>query len=279
MRRDPECSVVSARLRELARDTLAILDAGGYRAPQGGRVDLTDRIRAAVDGTRLYLPDDPVPTPPTGSRPPAIEVTRESTLAATRRLAVDGDVAALNFASAKNPGGGFRTGARAQEESLARASALFPCLAAVPEYYEFHRAQRDLLYSDRVIYSPRVPVFRDDDGRLLDEPYEVSILTAAAPNRGAVLRNQPDSADRIPAVLTARAWRVLEVAAAHGQRRLVLGAWGCGVFRNDPNVVAASFAEALARAAGWFDQVVFAVLDRTPGAQVHAAFAARFTTQ
>ena len=107
----------------------------------------------------------------------------------------------------------------------------------------------------------------------------MSFLTAAAPNRGADLRNQPDSADRIPAVLTRRARRVLEVAAAHGHRRLVLGAWGCGVFRNDPNVVAASFAEALAGAAGWFDQVVFAILDRTPGAQVYAAFAARFSSQ
>jgi uncharacterized protein (TIGR02452 family) len=269
---------VSARLREIARDTLAILDAGGYRVPHGGWVGLTDRIRAAVNGTRLYLPDDPLATPPADGNPPAIEVTRESTLAAARRLALDGEVAALNFASAKNPGGGFRTGAQAQEESLARASALFPCLAAVPEYYEFHRAHHDLLYSDRVIYSPRVPVFRDDDGRLLDEAYEVSFLTAAAPNRGAILRNQPDSADRIPAVLTRRAQRVLEVAAAHGHRRLVLGAWGCGVFRNDPNVVAASFAEALASAAGWFDQVVFAVLDRTPGAQVHAAFATRFSS-
>jgi len=33
-------------------------------------------------------------------------------------------------------------------------------------------------------------------------------------------------------------WRL---AAAHGYTRLVLGAWGCGVFRNDPEVVAAAF--------------------------------------
>jgi uncharacterized protein (TIGR02452 family) len=268
---------VSGRLRELARDTLAILDAGGYRTSHGGTVDLTDRVRAAVSGTRLYLPEDPLPTPPVDGDPPVVEVTRESTLAATRRLAEDGDVAALVFASAKNPGGGFRTGAQAQEESLARASALFPCLSAVPEYYEFHRTQGDLLYSDRVVYSPRVPVFRDDKGRLLDEAYEVSFLTAAAPNLGAILRNQPASADRVPGVLTVRARRVLAVAASHGHRRLVLGAWGCGVFRNDPAVVAEVFADALTEAAGWFDRVVFAVLDRAPGTPVHAAFAARFT--
>jgi uncharacterized protein (TIGR02452 family) len=73
-------------------------------------------------------------------------------------------------------------------------------------------------------------------------------------------------------VLAARAGRVLAVAAAHGHRRLVLGAWGCGVFRNDPAVVAAAFAAQLTRCQGYFDQVVFAVLDRQHGAPTHAAF-------
>ncbi|HEX5594800.1 MAG TPA: TIGR02452 family protein, partial [Micromonosporaceae bacterium] len=216
---------MSRRLREIARDTLAIADAGGYRTADGGSVDLADQVRAAVRGTRLYRPEDPVPPPPAGGDLPVVEVTQESTLWASRRLAEEGEVAALVFASAKNAGGGFRTGAQAQEESVARASALYPCLTAVPEFYEFHRAQGDLLYSDRVIYSPRVPVFRDDKGRLRDAAYEVSFLTAAAPNRGAILRNQPDSADKIPGTLAARARRILAVAAGHGERRLVLGAW------------------------------------------------------
>lgn len=214
------------------------------------------------------------PRPPASGEPPRVEVTGESTLVAARRLAADGPVAALVFASAKNPGGGFRTGAQAQEESVARASALFPCLTAVGEFYDFHRQQGDLLYSDRVIHSPRVPVFRDDKGRLLDDVHEVSLLTAAAPNRGAVLRNQPADADRVAPVLGARARRVLAVTAAHGHRRLVLGAWGCGVFRNDPAVVADAFAVALAAVPGWFDQVTFAVLDRNDG-PTRAAFADR----
>ncbi|SCG70451.1 TIGR02452 family protein [Micromonospora inositola] len=266
---------MSTRLRAIARDTLDVLDAGRYANSRGETVDLADRVRAAVAGTRLHLPDDRLPTPPASGHPPAVEVTRESTLVAARRLAEDGEVAALVFASAKNPGGGFRTGAQAQEESLARASALFPCLTAVGEFYEFHREQRDLLYSDRVIHSPRVPVFRDDRGRLLDAAHEVSFLTAAAPNAGAVLRNQAADVERVAPVLRTRARRVLAVAAAHGHRRLVLGAWGCGVFRNDPDTVAEAFALALADAAAWFDQVTFAVLDRADG-PIHAAFAARF---
>ena len=48
---------------------------------------------------------------------------------------------------------------------------------------------------------------------------------------------------------------------------------GCGVFRNDPAVVATAFAAQLARARGQFDHVVFAVLDRQHGTPTHAAFA------
>ena len=267
---------VSTRLRAIARETLDVIAAGAYTAPSGTVVPLAPSVAAAVAGTVLHPPGDTLPVPAgTGLGPARVEVTGESTLWAARRLARDGPVAALVFASAKNPGGGLRTGAQAQEESVARASALFPCLTAVPEFYEFHRGQGDLLYSDRVIFSPGVPVFRDDKGRFLEEPHPVSMLTAAAPNRGAVARDQPGSVDLIDRALATRARRVLDVAAAHGTRRLVLGAWGCGVFRNHPAVVADAFAGALDALPGHFDQVVFAVLDRG-AAPIRAAFTARF---
>ena len=64
-------------------------------------------------------------------------------------------------------------------------------------------------------------------------------------------------------MLRTRAARVLQIAAAHRHRQLVLGAWGCGVFSNDPAVVAAAFAHALSRAL-WFDHIVFAIHDRQP---------------
>ncbi|GAA3241271.1 TIGR02452 family protein [Dactylosporangium siamense] len=264
---------MSAKLRDLAGETMQILHAGGYRAPGGGRVDLTAGIREAVAGTRLYQPGQDLPARPSSGPPPEVSVTDESTLAASRRLAGDGDVAALVFASAKHPGGGFRTGAQAQEEGIARASALFSCLNAAPQFYTYHRSRTDNVYSDSVIHSPRVPVFRDDDGRLLERPYHVSFLTAAAPNRGALPASR---AGKVTAALAVRARRVLAVAAAHNHRRLVLGAWGCGVFRNDPHAVAAAFADALADSAGCFDDVVFAVLDTAKGAPVRAAFTARF---
>jgi len=77
-----------------------------------------------------------------------------------------------------------------------------------------------------VIYSPVVPVFRNDRGELLPAAYPVSFLTAAALSRAAIACNQPKCLPEITTILARRARRVLRVAAAHGHRRLVLGAWG-----------------------------------------------------
>jgi uncharacterized protein (TIGR02452 family) len=255
----------------MATETMAIIEAGGYRSPGGRDVQIGASVRAAVAGTRLYAPAERIPAPvPRGPGAPVTEVTDETSLSAARRLGAD--VACLVFASAKNPGGGFLSGAQAQEESIARSSGLYSCQSAAREFYDFHRRQGDLRYSDHVIYSPGVPVIRADDGTLLDQPYAVSFLTAAAPNLGAIGASQPRAVASVPGVLESRAERVLAVAAAHGHRKLVLGAWGCGVFRNDPAVVAAAFAAQLARAQGRFDHVVFAVLDHQSGVPTRAAF-------
>jgi uncharacterized protein (TIGR02452 family) len=266
-------SGMSSRLRAIARDTVEVTERGWYRV-DGSEVRIDAAVKHAVDGTRLYLPEDPLPETAPVSGSASVEVTGETTLAALDRLGGDG-LACLVFASARNPGGGFRNGAQAQEESLARGSALYPCLLAAPDFYAHHRAEPDLCYSDRVIHSPAVPVFRDDAGAFRAVPLRVSFLTAAAPNRSAVSRNQPASLPSIPAVLARRASRVLAVAAAHGYRRLLLGAWGCGVFGNDPDTVAGAFATALS-AAPWFTHVTFAVLDPRPGAPTRTAFTRAF---
>ncbi|NML50744.1 TIGR02452 family protein [Streptomyces sp. R302] len=268
---------MSARLREIARQTEAIVAAASYAAPDGRTVSLHENLSAALAGTRLYGPE-PVPVTPAAGRAGRIEVTGESSLAAARRMtAADpaGPVAVLNFASARNPGGGYLNGAQAQEEALCRSSALHATLLRAPAYYEHHRSERDALYTDRVIHSPRVPVFRDDRGALLATPFTVGFLTSPAPNAGVVRRQDPARAHLLPAVLASRAERVLETAVAEGYHRIVLGAWGCGVFRNDPAEVAGAFKALLTgdgRFAGHFDEVVFAVLDRASGTPTLAAF-------
>ncbi|WKX73931.1 TIGR02452 family protein [Streptomyces sp. XD-27] len=272
---------MSARLRQIAKETEGIVAAGRYTAPGGGEVVIAETVAAARAGTRGYGPGPVAYEPAAPARATAFEVTAESSLAAARRLVreVSGTVGVLNFASARNPGGGFLNGAQAQEEALCRSSALYTCLRQVPEFYAAHRADPSPFYSDRVIHSPAVPVFRDDRGELLAAPYTVGFLTSPAPNAGVIARRDPAAVARIPAVLASRAGRVLDVAAAHGYRALVLGAWGCGVFQNDPAQVAAAFAGELTgagRFAGRFERVVFAVLDRRTDSPTRAAFADAF---
>jgi len=253
--------------REIAEQTMAILEAGAYSV-NGRVVRIGDEAAASVEGARLYLPDEfPEPTGP-ALHETVVELTRETTLEAARRLGPG--VAALNFASAKNPGGGFLRGAHAQEEALARASALYPTLRRFQtEYYDFHRTARDLRYSDRMIYSPAVPVFRDETGALLDEPYPVSFITSAAPNRGAL----PPGTD-VSTTLRRRAWKVLALAAAERHEHLVLGAWGCGVFRNDPTEMAQTWSDLLKGTfSGRFAHVVMAVWDPKGTTPQYRAFA------
>ncbi|WP_314408536.1 TIGR02452 family protein [Streptomyces sp. DSM 40484] len=271
---------MSARLRAIARHTEEIVAAGSYRASGGREVSIAAAVAAARAGTRMYGPEPLRTARATGRAAVAdtfFEVTGESSLAAARRLT--GPAAVLNFSSARNPGGGCLNGAQAQEEALCRASALYTCVVEVRAFYDHHRTHHDAFYTDRVIHSPAVPVFRDDRGTLLDEPFTAGFLTAAAPNAGVIRRTMPERVAELPRALASRAERVLETAEAHGYRRLVLGAWGCGVFRNDPARVASTFATLLGdggRFAGTFEHVVFGVLDRTRGAVVRGAFEQAF---
>ena len=272
----------------LAQETLRILEEGVYLTPSGRQVDISQEQEAAVGGTRLYCPSD-FPSslnfaPPNEPSKTQIEVTSETTLEAARRLALASpseDILCLNFASAKNPGGGFLGGSQAQEESLTRSSGLYGCLLPMTEMYEHNRNLPTCLYSDYMIYSPQVPVFRDDAGNLLEQPYSISFLSVPAVNAGAVRRNEPDKVNLIRPTMQERAARLLWVAAQYKHRTLILGAWGCGVFGNDPAMIADIFANELAsggRFNGQFRQVVFAVYDRSESQEVVNAFRHRFAT-
>ncbi|MGJ6965171.1 TIGR02452 family protein [Streptosporangium sp. G11] len=276
--------------RALAAQTVEILERGWYDHPSEGRVSIAGELAGAVAGTRSWGAGEPVgPLAAFPAVATSVEVVNETSLSAARRMvgaerdggsgegreSGGGAVGCLNFASAKNPGGGFLRGTQAQEESLAYASGLYRCLLEAPDFYAFHRRRRDPLYSDRAIFSPGVPVFRDDRGGLLARPYPVSFLTVAAPNAGAMDENDERRA-LLPEVLFERSGRILSLFAASGLRGLVLGAWGCGVFRNSPALVAACFATHLGPSGafrGRFERVVFAVLDDAPGTPTYDAFA------
>ena len=268
-------------LRTIAEDTLAALERGWYRNGGGVRVEIGEATRRAIEGTTLHTPSS-LATLLEGLRPDGggatvYEVTDETTLDAARRLHRRGaaDILCLNFGSAKNPGGGFLGGASAQEESLARASGLYGCLLSASGYYEHHRRERSAIYSDHLIHSPGVPVFKHEDGSPMESFIPVSFITGAAVNAGAVRENEPANAARIVPAMRTRVGKLLALCAARGHRTLVLGAWGCGVFRNDPEVIAGLFAEVLhGRFAGEFAHIVFAI--KTRDQKMLDAFASRF---
>jgi uncharacterized protein (TIGR02452 family) len=102
--------------------------------------------------------------------------------------------------------------------------------------YDYGRSDPNSLSSDYMIYSPSVPFFRDDALALLDEPFCVSVITAAAPNAKECVQAAIQRAIR--GTIKNRMRKVMHVAIAHGDRILVLGAFGCGVYGNDPTEVA-----------------------------------------
>jgi uncharacterized protein (TIGR02452 family) len=265
-------------LAGLAKDTVAIVERGSYTGPSGQVVSIARAVAAAQQGTVLYRPGDfeDLPIPAGTGQAAKIEVWADTTGGAARKLVEQqgvAEVAALNFASARNPGGGFLGGAKAQEEDLARCSALYHCLLEAREYYDVNRANESVLYTDHVIWSPGVPFFRDERLDLLERPFHVGIVTAPAPNAGEHLRRKPDGRADVSEALRRRAERVLRVLARHGQHTLVLGAWGCGVFRNDPKEVAQVFADLLRSTyANSFARVVFAIYDKSRDRSTLQAF-------
>jgi uncharacterized protein (TIGR02452 family) len=252
---------------EIARDTVEVFTSGRYTNRGGAKVSVRAAVEAAMEGTAGYPPDAALPDVVPSGRATQFEVVNDTTLAAARQLVADGfNPVALNFASARNPGGGFLNGARAQEESLCRASALYACING-NAMYRHHAPMPGGFYSNYAIYSPAVPVFKDDDGEYLDAPYLCAFVTAPAVNAGVYAKeHKPGRREVVRDEMADRIDKVLAVMAGHGHDAAVLGAWGCGVFRNDPEMIANLFAAALrGRFAGVFAKVVFAVLDTGDG--------------
>jgi len=244
---------------EYGREAVRITQSGEYRGPSGKVVNISRLVTGSVEGTVAYPPDRQVQVTEKGEYQTRISVANTTTLDAARGLIAEGlHPAVLNFASATNAGGGFLDGARAQEEYLARSSALYACIRD-NAMYAFHRSRRDPLYTDYAIYSPDVPVFRDDDGSLLDEPYTAGMITCPAVNAG---RMPPGRSDEIGPAMWGRILKVLAIGIKHAHDSIVLGAWGCGAFGNDGHQIARLFRRALKENfEGSYSQISFAVMD------------------
>ena len=181
-------------------------------------------------------------------------------------------VCVLNFASATNPGGGVVNGSSAQEECLCRCTTLYPCLnnnALWTAFYAPHRKVANPLYNNDCIYTPNIFVFKSDinfpEALPKEDWWRVNILTCAAPN----LRERPSNAmnpyagdksakitpTELEKLLTVRIRRIFEISVANGNEVLILGAFGCGAFRNPPQIVAKVFSTVMQDFLCYFDTI------------------------
>lgn len=181
----------------------------------------------------------------------ALNISRHSSL---------GEVVVLNFANPVNPGGGVKYGAVAQEEDLCRKSSLFVSLESkrVTEFYRFHKEECDCFSSHSIIVSPSVEVFRGYNDDLLPYTFSVAVLSCAAPIFDGV-KKKSYSYEEYTSLLYERIMGILSVCEKMGYKKLVLGAWGCGSFSNDPKLVARLFYRALHQFKGVFNEIEFAV--------------------
>lgn len=262
--------VMNARTKgvSIAKETLEALKAKGYTSPNGNYVDLSAKLEAALVGTVLY--QNQLPFKSFSPVVLVVEVTNETTANAAVSLGAmkKTHVVALNFASGRNPGGGFLSGAMAQEEDLCRCSGLYPCIKSKPAFYNENILCDNTYYTDGVIYSPKVPFIRNELLQFLEEPFEISIITAPAPNVRAM---ENVAEDELKDIIRHRAIKILQVAEEHGHKNIILGAWGCGAFGNSPEMVAKSFMDALTMVPA-FEHVCFAVYDKRPGAVLFEEF-------
>lgn len=223
---------------------------------------LKDSIKNSIKLQGVFLESESVTKfEDKNEKPVKIIVSQRKTLEAAEHY--KGKLVCVhNFASARRAGGGVENGSTAQEECICRCSTLYPCLRSDEPYKKFyrpHNSNRDYLNNDDCIYTPDVTVFRKDDKKcsLLskDEWYNVDVITCAAPN----LRDNSLHVKMLRELHMKRLRRILDVAKAHGADVVILGAFGCGVFKNPTDIVASAYREVLKEYKYAFETIEFAV--------------------
>lgn len=171
-------------------------------------------------------------------------------------------ICVLNFACSTDPGGGVERGSMGQEESLCRSSTLFPCLCdkkMFKMFYEPHIRKQQFLSNDDCIYSPNVIVYRTDEmypkTMKQQDWFKVNVITCSAP----ALHRTGLCGNSLYEIHLKRLRRILDVAAEDGNEIIILGAFGCGAFRNEPHIVAEAMMNVVKHYRHVFKAIVFAV--------------------
>lgn len=217
-----------------------------------------------------------------------VTVTQQKTLDAAAEFHRSDEfakTAVLNFASAIVPGGGVVFGSTAQEEYLCRCTTLYPCIfddKVHDDYYGFHKnncvngTERPFLYSDRLIYTPDVVVIKDGVNIIperlnVSDRFTVNVITCAAPNLRMDVYNKVTKEELFD-IHVKRARAILSTARDNGNAYVVLGAFGCGAFKNNPEVVAKAYKKVLCEFKGVFKEIRFAVYDASTKKENYTVF-------
>ena len=194
-----------------------------------------------------------------------VSVYSETTFHIAKSFCQFGRVAVLNFANPEYPGGGIWNGAMAQEECLCRSSNLYACISnenVFEEFYDYHRDLKNHFYSDRLIYTKDVLVFKNDDAvpQLLPQEnwFNVDVITCAAPY---IAKRKYTNSTALLSLLKKRIKNIFEAARDNNVDVIVLGAFGCGAFKNPPLIVASAFKQVMEENNYFtaFKQIVFAI--------------------
>ncbi len=259
-------------------NTVQIVNSGFYLTEEGKIVRLPN-AKARSNRAFFYENEFSVNNVPALSEETKFEIVENDCLEEAIRLKREGYYpAVLNMASRQNPGGGVLHGSMAQEESIFRRTDLFKSLFQFSSYAEnFGVEKAEQQYPlDRNfggIYSPDVIIFRDSEingCRLLNQPEYISIVSVAAMNRPELTSCLKISSHLVDGVKN-KMRTIFRIALRHRHDSLILGAWGCGAFRNPPKHIASLFHEVLKEKEfkNKFRKIVFAIIEDKNSRKAH----------
>lgn len=273
----------------ILRETMKAAEDGCYFVEER-EVKLPFRFEQMKE-VKLYSAEQiaQLPRIPLSAKKPARIVLRnQDTLEAAfdfhrRRKESEKPVLVLNFANPHRPGGGIRSKPGTQEEHLCVKTTLL-CSLETEKAWPFYQVNLDCgtqAQTDTILYSPNTVVIRNSDLSLRENPFPIAVMTVSAP---IASRMEPEELPDLENILQKRIYGMIRTAIEEGYTRLVLGAWGCGNFGNDPELVAKLFHQVLMESnpmtgtgiVDYFEEIAMAVFDNSAEQRWYQPFARYF---
>lgn len=254
------------RLAEIYQETIDIVNNGQYETTDGKIVVLGSDLEMRQN-SRFYSKEFTVHDFPCKSTATEIDVVNNDSIDAGLALKDEGyNPVVLNFANRRNAGGGVLNGARAQEETIFRRTNLFRSLYQFMYYAESFNLQKNrhqypMDPNFGGVYTPYATVFRASNYTLLNTPQKISFISVAAMNRPRLIDDMI-AFELIPETLN-KIRTILRIGLYHGHDAIVLGAFGCGAFKNPPTHIALLFKQVIndLEFKHKFKRIVFAIIE------------------